>query len=80
MKITEITAWYENLPKYLKVLIQVIAGSIIGGVYRILKYIENKNALTLVVGILNFVGLGFVFWIVDIVTEILYNRITILAD
>ena len=80
MKITDLTSWYENLPKIVKILVQIIAGAALGGVYRILRFVENKNVVTLVCGILNFVGLGLVFWIVDLVTEILYNKITVLAD
>jgi hypothetical protein len=74
------TEKYEALPKWVKILLQVFLGAAVGGVYRILRYLETKNIVTLVVGILNFVGLGFIFWIIDLVTEILYNKISILAD
>lgn len=81
MKVTEVTAWYESLPKWVKILVQVIAGAIIGGVYRILKFVENKNTVTLVAGIIALIPpVDFVFWIIDIVTEAMYDRITILAD
>ena len=76
---TNITEMYENLPKIVKVLLQIFLGSLIGGVYRIIRFVETKNVLTLVAGILNFVGLGLIFWIVDLVTEIYKNRITFLA-
>lgn len=74
------TAMYEDLPKIAKILLQIFLGSLISGVYRILRYVETKNIVTLVVGILCFVGLGFVFWIVDLVTEITKDRITVLAE
>ena len=77
---SSITAMYEDLPKIAKILLQIFLGSIISGVYRILRYVETKNIVTLIVGILCFVGLGFIFWIVDLVTEITKNRITVLAD
>lgn len=73
------TATYENLPKIVKIILQIFLGSLIGGVYRILRFVETKNIVTLVAGILNFVGLGFVFWIIDLVTEITKNKITFLA-
>ncbi|MBQ8496704.1 MAG: hypothetical protein IJ489_04515 [Clostridia bacterium] len=76
---TNITEMYENLPKIVKVLLQIFLGSLIGGVYRIIRFVETKNVLTLVAGILNFVGIGLIFWIVDLVTEITKNRITFLA-
>ena len=75
-----LTATYENLPKIAKILIQIFLGSIVGGVYRILRFLETKNIVTLVCGILNFVGLGLVFWVIDLVTEITDNKIKFLAD
>jgi predicted amino acid racemase len=78
-KNTTITEMYENLPKLVKVLLQIFLGSLIGGVYRIIRFVETKNILTLVAGILNFVGLGLIFWIVDLITEVVSNRITVLA-
>ena len=75
-----ITEAYESLPKIVKILLQIFLGSLISGVYRIVRFAETKNIVTLVVGILCFVGLGFVFWIVDLITEVTSNRITVLAD
>lgn len=77
-----ITSVYENLPKLVKIILQIILGGVIGGVYRIIRFAETKNIVTLVVGILVLVtGVGnAIAWIVDLVTEILYNRITVLAD
>lgn len=75
-----LTASYEALPKIVKIVIQIIFGALVGGIYRILRFLETKNIVTLAVGILNFVGLGFIFWIVDLVTEITSNKITVLAD
>ena len=80
MSSSSLTATYEALPKVLKIVIQAILGALVGGVYRIIRYTETKNLVSLVVGILNFVGLGFVFWVIDLVTEVLYDRITVLAD
>lgn len=75
-----LTAAYEALPKIAKILIQIFLGALVGGIYRIVRYVETKNVVTLVVGILNFVGLGFILWIVDLVTEIMNNKISVLAD
>ena len=76
------TKTYESLPKIAKILIQLFLGAIVGGIYRIVKYFETKNVVTLVVGLLvTFTGIGnFIAWVVDLVTEILYNKITVLAD
>ena len=79
MKITE---QYEALPKIAKILLQVFFGGLIGGIYRILRYLETKNIVTLVVGILCLVtGVGnFIAWVVDLITEITQNKSSVLAD
>lgn len=77
-----ITGAYEALPKIAKILLQIFFGYLIGGVYRIIRFFESGNVLTLVAGILALVtGVGNVIaWIADLVTEILFNKITVLAD
>ena len=80
MASSSITAQYEALPKIAKIIIQIFLGAVVGGIYRILRFLETKNVVTLVAGILNFVGVGIVFWVVDLITEITSDRITVLAD
>ena len=77
-----LTGAYEALPKLAKILLQLFFGAFIGGVYRIVRYFETKNIVTLVAGILVLVtGVGnFIAWIVDLYTEITKDRITVLAD
>jgi hypothetical protein len=76
-----ITEMYEDLPKIVKILLQIFLGGVIGGIYRILRFLETKNVVTLVVGILCLVtGIGnTIAWIIDLITEITQNRITVLA-
>ena len=76
-----LTGAYEALPKLAKILLQIFLGAIVGGVYRILRYLETKNTVTLVVGILALIPpISVVFWVLDLVTEITKNKITVLAD
>ena len=77
-----ITAMYEDLPKIAKILLQIFLGGAIGGIYRILRFLETKNIVTLVVGILGLVtGIGnLILWVVDLITEVTQNKITVLAD
>ena len=77
-----ITATYDNLPKWVKVLVQIFLGYIVSPVYRILRFLETKNVVTLVVGIVCLVtGIGnFVLQIIDLVTLIANNKFTVLAD
>lgn len=74
-----LTASYESLPKIVKVILQLFLGAFVGGIYRIIRFLETKNIVTLVAGVLNFVGLGFVFWIIDLITEITQDKISVLA-
>lgn len=76
------TATYEALPKIIKILLQLLLGSLIGGIYRIVRFVETKNIVTLVAGILVLVtGIGnLIAWIVDLFTELVHNKITVLAD
>lgn len=81
-KSSSLTKQYEALPKLLKVILQLFFGALIGGIYRIIRFFETGNVATLVVGILVLVtGIGnAIAWVVDLVTEILSDRITVFAD
>ena len=76
------TASYEALPKIVKILLQIFLGALVGGIYRIVRYTETQNIVTLVVGIVVlFTGVGNgVAWVVDFITELLNDKITVLAD
>ena len=76
-----ITEMYEELPQIVKILLQIFLGGVIGGIYRILRFLETKQVVTLVVGILCLVtGVGnTIAWIIDQSTAITQNRITVLA-
>ena len=77
-----LTATYEALPKIAKILIQIFLGAFVGGVYRIIRFTETKNIITLVAGILALcTGIGnVVAWVADLFTEITSDKITFLAD
>ena len=77
-----LTGAYDALPKIAKILIQLILGAVVGGIYRIIRFFETGKLLTLVVGILvTFTGVGnLIAWIVDLVTVLLNDKITVLAD
>lgn len=80
-KSSTLTKTYEGLPKILKVILQIFLGAIIGGIYRIVRFVEKGNTTTLIVGILALIPpIDVFFWIVDLVTEITSNEITFLAD
>ena len=76
------TKAYNDLPKIVKIILQLFLGSLVGGIYRICRFLEKKNVVTLVVGVLCLVtGIGnLIAWIVDLITIITSDRITVLAD
>ena len=76
------THYYDDLPLIARILLQIILGGLIGGVYRIIRFVESKNVVTLVAGILTlFTGVGnLIAWIVDLVTTCLGKGISVLAD
>ncbi|MBQ7363682.1 MAG: hypothetical protein IJW48_04435 [Clostridia bacterium] len=82
MASSSLTKSFEGLNKLVKLVLIFFFGWIISGVYRIIRYTETKNTVTLVAGVLAlFTGVGnFIFEIVDFITELLNDKITVLAD
>lgn len=82
MASSSLTKTFEDLDKIVKLVLIFFFGWIISGVYRIIRYTETKNTVTLVVGLLAlFTGVGnFIFEVVDFITTLLDNKIRVLAD
>ena len=76
-----LTSAFEALPKLLKIILVFILGTLLGGIYRIVRFTEKGNVITLVVGLLGlFTGIGnLVLWIADLVSEVLHDKITFFA-
>ena len=75
------TGMYDSLPKIAKIIVQIFLGAVVGGIYRILRYLEKKNTTTLVVGILALIPpIDFIFWALDLYTMVTAERISVLAD
>ena len=79
---TYLTKEYDKLPLLLRVIIQIFAGILAGGIYRIVRFFETKNTVTLIVGLLvTFTGVGNVIaWIIDLFTLIRDKKYTIFVD
>ena len=77
-----LTKSYDSLPLILRIIIQLIGGVVVGGIYRIVRYFETKNVITLVVGLLvTFTGVGnIIAWIIDLVTLIMNGKYTVFVD
>ncbi len=75
-------AWFENLSKIVRIILFIpIWGWIFSALNRIFKYVDSKNVVTLVVGILCIIPIvGFVLSIIDLVTTITSDKITVLYE
>ena len=76
------TKSYDKLSWVLRLVLQLIFGVLISGIYRIVRFVEKKNVVTLVVGLLGlFTGIGnLILWIVDLVTLIVNKKYTVFVD
>lgn len=74
--------WFDGQSTLVKILLLIpVWGWIFSGLYRIFKFIDSKNPLTLIIGILCFVCVvGWIASIVDIITVALTGNIAVLAD
>ena len=77
-----ITKQFNEIPFLFRLILQLVFGLLVSGVYRIIRFTETGNTLTLVAGIVGlFTGIGnAIFWLVDLVTLIMNDKYTVLAD
>ena len=77
-----ITKQYDELPKIVRILLQIFLGYVVGGIYRVIRFTETKNIVTLIVGLVGLLtGFGnFIVWLIDLITTITNDKITFLAD
>lgn len=71
---------YNDLPKLLKIILQLFLGAFVSPIYRILRYLETKQTATLIAFVVCLVGGMFIFWWVDLITIILNDKISLFAD
>ncbi len=72
---------FDKLSQIVKLILQFFFGWLISGVYRIVKGVQTNNIVTIIVGIVALIsGIGnVIFWVVDFITILLSNKITVLA-
>lgn len=75
----QIIETFEGLPLIIKLVLLLFFGGIISPVYRIIRFLETRNTLTLVVGVVCLVtGVGnLVLEVLDIISELGHGRITL---
>lgn len=71
---------FDDLPFVVKVILALPGIDFLWGIYRLLKGLDKKNTLLIVVGVI-WIFAGFaVLWLVDLITIILYKKPTVLVD
>lgn len=75
-------SWFESLPKIVRIILFIpFWGWVFSALNRIFKYVDKKNTVTLVVGIICVLPIiGFVMAIIDLVTTITDDKITVLYE
>ena len=66
---------FEKLPKLVKIILALPILDIAWAIYRLCKSISKGNVLGIVLGIVLLVLCPTIFWIVDIITIILFNKV-----
>ena len=78
----ELTKAFDGLSKIIRIILLLVFGVLVSGIYRIIKFFETKQPITLVIGILGtFTGIGnLALWLIDVISTIVYDKIVFLAD
>ncbi|HHT81858.1 MAG TPA: hypothetical protein GX003_00255 [Acholeplasmataceae bacterium] len=67
--------WMDQAPKWLKVVLALPLLDIVWVIYRLIKSVNDKNTLGIIVAILLIViGLPFL-WLVDIITLLVLDKV-----
>ncbi len=74
-----LTARFDKLPLWGKILIELCFGWLLASVYRITRFFETRNASTLLFGVLCLALFPFM-WFIDFLSICVYGKITFLAD
>lgn len=77
-KIT-LTGRFDKMALWKKMVVDIFFGWALASIYRIARFFETRCLSTLIVGILCIALFSFV-WLIDILSILVYNKITFLAD
>ncbi len=70
----------DNLPWLAKIILALPGlDGIVWGIYRIVKGLDRSDTLMLIVGILWIILGAAIFWIIDIISIILYKKVVFIA-
>ena len=66
---------FDNLPKLVKIILALPVLAITWGIYRLARSINKKNTLGIVLAIIMIFVDAALFWVVDIITIILADKV-----
>lgn len=66
---------FDSLPRIVKVIFALPVLDIIWAIYRVCRSIEKKNVLAIILSILMLFICPALFWIVDLITTIVSNKV-----
>ena len=66
---------FDSLPKWAKVILALPVLDIVWAIYRLCRSISKGNALGIVLAVLMLIFCPVIFWLVDIITLILIDRV-----
>lgn len=66
---------FDGLPKLVKVILALPVFDIVWAVYRLCRSIKKGSTLGIILGIVMLIVCPAVFWLVDIITILLFNKV-----
>lgn len=66
---------FDSLPRIVKIIFALPVLDIIWGIYRLCRSIAKKNVLAIILSIVMLILCPVIFWIVDLITTILMNKV-----
>ena len=72
---SELIKTFDKLPKLVKVILALPVLDIVWAVYRLCRSLEKKSAIGIVLAILMLFFCPAIFWLVDIITLLVIDKI-----
>lgn len=66
---------FDSLPRIVKIILALPVLDIIWAIYRLIRSVAKKRFIATLLAILMLIFCPVIFWIVDIITIILFNKV-----
>ncbi len=66
---------FDSLPRIVKIILALPVLDIIWAIYRLIRSVAKKSFIATLLAILMLIFCPVIFWIVDIITIILFNKV-----